>query len=54
MRSILDAGFIFWGLFLAFGLLVLAYVIWMRWEEGKEGEPDPKPEIRTRERGPNP
>jgi phage shock protein PspC (stress-responsive transcriptional regulator) len=22
-------GFVFWGLFLAFGLLVVAYIVWM-------------------------
>lgn len=26
-------GFVFWGLFLVFGLLVVAYVIWMWWVE---------------------
>ena len=30
MKSILDAGFVFWGLFLVFGLIVVAYLIWMR------------------------
>ncbi len=29
----LEAGFVFWGLFLAFALIVVAYVIWMRWVE---------------------
>jgi hypothetical protein len=29
----LEAGFVFWGLFLVFGLIVVAYVIWMRWVE---------------------
>ncbi len=29
----LDAGFIFWGLFLIFGILVVLYVIWMYWVE---------------------
>ena len=28
-----DAGFIFWGLFLTFGILVVLYVIWMYWVE---------------------
>lgn len=28
-----EAGFVFWGLFLVFGLIVVAYVIWMRWVE---------------------
>jgi len=26
-------GFLFWGLFLACGLVVTAYVVWMWWEE---------------------
>ena len=26
-------GFVFWGLFLACGAVVLAYVLWMLWEE---------------------
>jgi hypothetical protein len=25
-----SAGFVFWGLFLVFGLIVLGYVLWMR------------------------
>ncbi len=29
----LDAGFIFWGLFLIFGILVVLYVAWMLWVE---------------------
>ena len=29
----LEAGFVFWGLFLVFGLIVVAYIIWMRWVE---------------------
>ncbi len=29
----LEAGFIFWGLFLIFGILVVLYVIWMHWVE---------------------
>ncbi len=29
-------GFVFWGLFVVFGLVVLAYVIWMLWVEGRE------------------
>jgi len=27
------AGFAFWGLYLAFALIVLAYIIWMWWVE---------------------
>lgn len=26
-------GFVFWGLFVVCGLIVVAYVVWMRWEE---------------------
>ena len=26
----IEAGFIFWGLFLVFGLIVASYVVWMR------------------------
>lgn len=26
-------GWVFWGLFLACGAIVLAYVVWMRWVE---------------------
>jgi hypothetical protein len=34
-----DAGFIFWGLFLFFGLIVGAYVFWMKWvERGEDRE----------------
>ena len=29
----LDAGFLFWGLFLPFGILVGLYVLWMFWVE---------------------
>lgn len=29
----LEAGFIFWGLFLTFALIVVAYVVWMWWVE---------------------
>ena len=35
MRSILEAGFIFWGLFLTFGVIVVLYIVWMwRTERG--------------------
>ena len=36
MRSVLEAGFIFWGLFVTFGLIVVLYLIWMWWVE-REG-----------------
>ena len=29
-------GFIFWGLFVAFALIVAAYVAWMLWTERRE------------------
>ena len=35
MRSFLEVGFIFWGLFGVFALIVVLYLIWMWWEEGK-------------------
>jgi hypothetical protein len=28
-----DPGFAFWGLYLAFGLIVVGYLIWMWWVE---------------------
>jgi len=28
-----EAGFIFWGLFLVFFGILVAYVVWMRWVE---------------------
>jgi hypothetical protein len=28
-------GFTFWGLFVVCVLIVVAYVVWMRWEEGR-------------------
>lgn len=33
MKVILEAGFVFWGLFLVFGLIVVAYLVWMAWAE---------------------
>ena len=38
MRSILEVGFIFWGLFLVFGLFLVAYVSWMLWVEKGDSE----------------
>lgn len=29
----IEAGFTFWGLFLTFGVIVVAYIAWMRWVE---------------------
>lgn len=28
-----DAGFVFWGLFAVFGVILVAYVAWMWWVE---------------------
>lgn len=28
-------GFIFWGLFLILGIIVVGYVVWMRWIDKK-------------------
>jgi hypothetical protein len=36
VRGVLEAGFVFWGLFLAFGLFVVAYLVWMRRAERAE------------------
>jgi len=36
MSSILEAGFIFWGLFVVFAAAVGLYVAWMRWIERRE------------------
>jgi hypothetical protein len=33
LQPFLDAGFIFWGLFLTFASVVVAYVVWMLWVE---------------------
>jgi hypothetical protein len=35
VRGVLEAGFVFWGLFLVFALIVVAYLVWMLWEEGR-------------------
>lgn len=29
MSAVLEAGFVFWGLFLAFGVIVVSYLAWM-------------------------
>lgn len=44
MNSILEAGFIFWGLFLVFGLIVAGYLFWMYKAERDEHDPDPPPQ----------
>jgi hypothetical protein len=36
---VIEAGFVFWGLFLVFGLIVVAYLIWMVKAEGDEDDP---------------
>lgn len=36
MSAILDAGFVFWGLFLVSALIVVAYLAWMWREDRKE------------------
>lgn len=35
---IFEVGFIFWGLFLVFGLIVIGYVVWMIRVENGDGE----------------
>jgi hypothetical protein len=34
---IFEVGFIFWGLFLVFGLIVIGYVVWMIRAENGDG-----------------
>ena len=36
MRAVLDAGFVFWGLFLVSALIVVAYLAWMFREDRRE------------------
>jgi hypothetical protein len=43
MRSVLEAGFIFWGLFLVFGMIVAGYLLWMYLAERDEDDTDPPP-----------
>lgn len=33
VASVAEVGFVFWGLFAAFGAIVGAYVLWMWWTE---------------------
>lgn len=43
------AGFIFWGLFLVFALIVVAYIIWMvHVERADSGEDTPRASPPTR------
>lgn len=30
IAAILEAGFVFWGLYLAFALILVGYLVWMR------------------------
>ena len=41
MRSALEAGFIFWGLFGVFGLILALYLAWMWWVERNPSASDP-------------
>lgn len=43
MRSALEAGFIFWGLFASFALIVALYLVWMWFTERGEAESPPQP-----------
>lgn len=45
MRTILEAGFIFWGLFGVFGLIVALYVLWMWWVEKNDEAGLQEPEV---------
>lgn len=47
LEPVLAAGFVFWGLFVVFGLIVLGYVAWMVGVERREGE-----EVRVGPEGP--
>lgn len=51
MTSILEAGFVFWGLFLVFGLIIVGYLIWMsrveREEQATNGNPNEEGEAET-------
>lgn len=38
MSTIVEAGFVFWGLFLVFALIIVAYLVWMRRVERDEGD----------------
>lgn len=33
LEAIREAGFVYWGLFVAFGVIVTAYLFWMWWSE---------------------
>ena len=36
VRAVLEAGFVFWGLFLVSALIVVAYLVWMFREDRRE------------------
>ena len=36
MSSVLEAGFVFWGVFVVFFLVIVAYVAWMLMTEADE------------------
>ena len=36
MSAVLEAGFVFWGLFLVSALIVVAYLVWMLGEDRRE------------------
>lgn len=38
MRAVLEAGFVFWGLFLVSALIVVAYLVWMYLADRREEE----------------
>lgn len=38
MSAALDAGFVFWGLFLVSALIVVAYLVWMYREDRREDD----------------
>jgi cbb3-type cytochrome oxidase subunit 3 len=42
VRGLLEAGFIFWGLFLVFGLVVVGYLGWMFWVEKRGNDHPPR------------
>lgn len=36
MSAVLEAGFVFWGLFLASAVIVAGYLVWMYLEDRRE------------------
>jgi cbb3-type cytochrome oxidase subunit 3 len=36
MTSVMEAGFVFWGVFVVFFLVIVSYVVWMLRTEAKE------------------